>query len=155
MNRQITAMLAFVGAGLLVAAAATAGQAKPAAAQAKPEAPAAQPAAPAKFVPPVRGEAELGYLKPVTKRSGTEIVTTIKVKNLSKGPIAGLKVDEYWYDKAGDPVTGDSFRYRKPLLPGEVIEVTLRTPVNPKMDRNSYQFAHANGEIKTKKMTKF
>jgi hypothetical protein len=36
-----------------------------------------------------------------------------------------------------------------------VIEVTLRTPVNPKMDRNSYQFAHANGEIKTKQMQKF
>ena len=30
MNRQISAMLAFAGAGLLVAAAATAGQAKPA-----------------------------------------------------------------------------------------------------------------------------
>jgi hypothetical protein len=149
MNRQITAMLAFVGAGLLVAAAATAGQAKPAAAQAKPEAPAAQPAAPAKFVPPVRGEAELGYLKPVTKRSGTEIVTTIKVKNLSKGPIAGLKVDEYWYDKAGDPVTGDTFRHKKLMMPGEVLDVTLRTPVNPKMDRNSYNFSHANGNIKT------
>ena len=29
------------------------------------------------------------------------IVTTIKVKNLAAGPIAGLKVDEFWYDKAG------------------------------------------------------
>ena len=125
--------------------------------QAKPASPApAAPAAPAKFVPPIRGQAELGFLNPVTKREGKEIVTVIKVKNLSTtGSIAGLKVDEYWYDKAGDPVSGDSFRYRKPLLPGEVIEVTLRTPVNPKMDRNSYQFAHANGEIKTKKMTKF
>jgi hypothetical protein len=149
MNRQISAMLAFAGAGLLVAAAATAGQAKPAD-QAKPAAPSAtQPAAPAKFVPPVRGEAELGYLKPVTKRSGKEIVTTIKVKNLSKGPIAGLKVDEYWYDKAGDPVTGDTFRHRKLMMPGEVLDVTLRTPVNPKMDRNSYNFSHANGSIKT------
>jgi len=27
--------------------------------------------------------------------------------------------------------------------------VTLRTPVNPKMDRNSYNFSHANGTIKT------
>ena len=49
MNRQISAMLAFAGAGLLVAAAATAGQAKPApAGQAKPATPpATQPAAPA------------------------------------------------------------------------------------------------------------
>jgi hypothetical protein len=138
------------------AEAAAAAPAAPAA-QAKPAAPAqAAPAAPAKFVPPIRGQAELGFLKPVTKRDGKEIVTVIKVKNLSTtGSIAGLKVDEYWYDKAGDPVSGDSFRYRKPLLPGEVIEVTLRTPVNPKMDRNSYQFAHANGEIKTKQMQKF
>jgi len=151
MNRQISAMLAFAGAGLLVAAAATAGQAKPApAGQAKPATPpATQPAAPAKFIPAVRGQAELGYIKPVTKRAGGEIVTVIKVKNLSNAPIAGLKVDEFWYDKAGDPVTGDTFRYKKLMMPGEVLDVTLRTPVNPKMDRNSYNFSHANGTIKT------
>jgi hypothetical protein len=144
-------MLACAGAVLLMAGAAVAEQAKPAApAQAPP------PAAPAKFVPPIRGQAELGFLRPVTKRAGKEIVTIIKVKNLStNGSIAGLKVDEFWYDKAGDPVTGDTFRYRKPLLPGEVIEVTLRTPHNPKMDRNSYNFSHANGTIKTKRMEKF
>ena len=105
---------------------------------------------------PVRGEAELGYTKPVSKRSpdGKFVVTSIKVKNLSAGSIAGLKVDEFWYDKAGDPVTGDTFRYRKPLQPGEVIEVTLRTPVNPKMDRNQYKFEHANGTIKTNAVPK-
>jgi hypothetical protein len=139
---------------------AAAAAASPAAEQAKPAAPAAQtppPAAPAKFVPPIRGQAELGFLKPVTKREKNgDIVTVIKVKNLSAtGSIAGLKVDEYWYDKAGDPVSGDTFRYRKPLLPGEVIDVTLRTPHNPKMDRNSYNFTHANGTIKTKQMPKF
>ncbi|TMJ93016.1 MAG: hypothetical protein E6G67_13705 [Actinobacteria bacterium] len=151
MNRQISAMLAFAGAGLLVAAAATAGQAKAApAGQAKPATPPpTQPAAPAKFIPAVRGQAELGYIKPVTKRAGGEIVTVIKVKNLSNAPIAGLKVDEFWYDKAGDPVTGDTFRYKKLMMPGEVLDVTLRTPVNPKMDRNSYNFSHANGTIKT------
>ena len=52
-------------------------------------------------------------------------------------------------------MSGDTFRYRKPLMPGEVIDVTLRTPFNPKMDRNSYNFSHANGEIKTKSMPKF
>jgi hypothetical protein len=136
---------------LVTAAPAPAEQAKPAAAPAE-QAPAASKA---KFVPPIRGQAELGFTKPVTKRVKDEIVTTIKVKNLSEtGSIAGLKVEEYWYDKAGDPVTGDRFMYRKPLLPGEVIEVTLRTPVNPKMDRNQYNFSHANGTIKTKAMAK-
>ena len=140
-------LLAFAGAALLVSGVA-ADQAKPAA---KPAAPAASQAAaaPARLAPPIRGQAELGYTKPVSKRSGNEIVTTIKVKNLAKGSIAGLKVDEFWYDKGGDPVTGDTFRYRKPLQPGEVIEVTLRTPVNPKMDRNQYKFEHLNGTIKT------
>jgi hypothetical protein len=148
-------MLACASAIILVAGVAAGQQAKPS--QATPAAP-AQPAppAPAKFVPPIRGQAELGYMKPVVKREGKDIVTVIKVKNLSTtGSIAGLKVDEFWYDKNGDPVTGDTFRYRKPLLPGEVIEVMLRTPHNPKMDRNSYNFTHANGTIKTKQMQKF
>ena len=141
MNRHIHSLLAVAGAILIATGAAAAQGAKPA------TAPAA--AAPTRLAPPVRGQAELGYTKPVTKRTGTNIVTTIKVKNLSTGSIAGLKVDEFWYDKGGDPVTGDTFRYRKPLQPQEVIEVTLTTPVNPKMDRNQYKFEHLNGTIKT------
>ena len=108
-----------------------------------------------KLISPVRGEAELGYLRPVSKREGNMIVTTIKVKNLAAGPIAGLKVDEFWYDKAGEPVTGaQPFRYRKALMPGEVIDVVLKVPTNPKMDRNQYKFEHANGAIKTKLLPK-
>ena len=108
-----------------------------------------------KLISPVRGEAELGYLKPVSKREGNMIVTTIKVKNLANAPIAGLKVDEFWYDKAGEPVTGaQPFRYRKALMPGEVIDVVLKVPTNPKMDRNQYKFEHANGSIKTKLLPK-
>jgi hypothetical protein len=112
--------------------------------------PATPPAEPAKFVPPVRGLAEIALTKPAVKRVGNEIVTTISVKNMSAtNSIVGLKVDEFWYDKAGEPVTGDTFRHPKPLQPGEIVEVTLRTPVNPNMDRNQYQFAHANGDVKT------
>jgi len=154
MKRQRSSLLVAVAVVLL----ATSAFVQQANAQSKAAPPAAAPpaAAPARLAPPVRGEAELGYTKPVSKRSpdGKFVVTSIKVKNLSQGSIAGLKVDEYWYDKAGDPVTGDTFRYRKPLAPGEVIEVTLRTPVNPKMDRNQYKFEHANGTIKTKALPK-
>jgi hypothetical protein len=104
----------------------------------------------AKFVPPIHGLAEVELTKPVTKRVGNEIVTTIRVKNTSTtNSIAGLRVDDYWYDMAGAPVTGNTFRHPKPLQPGEIVEVTLRTPVNPKMERNQYRFVHANGEIKT------
>ena len=145
MTRSLCTVLALTG-GLLLAGGAASAQA--------PAAPAA-PAPATKLISPVRGEAELGYLKPVTKREGNMIVTTIKVKNLAAGPIAGLKVDEFWYDKAGEPVTGaQPFRYRKALMPGEVIDVVLRVPTNPKMDRNQYKFEHSNGAIKTKLLPK-
>jgi hypothetical protein len=157
MNRQERILLAVAGA-VLIAGSAAGQQAKPASpAAATPATPPAATATapPAKLVPPVRGEARLGYMKPISKREGNTIVTTIRVKNLSTGAIAGLKVDEFWYDKAGDPVTGDTFRYRKPLQPQEVIEVRLTTPVNPRMDRNQYKFEHANGTVKTELVTKF
>jgi hypothetical protein len=175
MIRHTHTMLALAGAVLLMACDAperaelaardaedrAEAAAPPAAEQAKPAAtPAAgtaqaPSAAPAKFVPPLRGQVELGFTKPVTKRTKNEIITEIKVKNLSTtGSIAGLKVDEYWYDKGGNPVTGDTFRHRKPLLPGEVITITLRTPFNEKMHSNNYNFSHANGTIKTKSMPK-
>ena len=150
-------MLAYAGTILLLASAAVAGQAKPAAKPAAAPAPAAPaaPATPPKFISPVRGQAELGFTTPVSKRVAGEVVTTIKVKNMSMtNTIVGLKVDEYWYDKGGNPVTGDTFRYRKPMQPQEVIEVALHTPVNPKMDRNQYKFEHANGTIKTTKLPK-
>ena len=158
MNRHRHSMLAIAGAFLLVvgAAAGQAGQgAKPAtAAPAAGQTPGAKP----RLIPPVRGEAPLGYTKPVVKAGKIDgkdfIITTIRVKNLATGTIAGLKVDEFWYDKAGDPVTGDTFRHPKPLQPGEVITVTLETPRNPKMDRNQYNFSHANGTIKAQLLPK-
>ena len=115
-------------------------------------APAQAPAAKPRLVAPVRGVAQLGYTKPLVKRGkigGKDfVITTIQVKNLATGAIAGLKVDEFWYDKAGNPVTGDNYRHPRPLQPGEVITITLETPSNPAMNRNQYNFSHANGEIK-------
>jgi hypothetical protein len=102
----------------------------------------------------VKGMAELGMLQPVTKVQGKEVVTTIKVRNLSKGPIAGLKVDEYWYDKDGNPLPGDSKKLSQPLAPGAVTTIVLRTPVNPKMDRNTYVFTHENGKVHTTVLAK-
>jgi len=155
MNRPGRVFLSLAGVAL-VASVASAGQAKPAVTP--PAATAAKPndeGAPKKLVAPVRGEALLGYLNPVSQRKGNMIITTIKVKNLSSGAIAGLKVDEFWYDKKGDPVTGSQpFRWRKPLQPGEVIEVVLQVPTDPRMDRNQYKFEHANGTIKTKLLPK-
>src|ERR1051325_6636343 len=105
-----------LGASVLWATSALAGQAKPAA---KPATPAAQapPAAPAKFVPPIRGEAQVSMTKPVTKRTNEEIVTTLRGKTPpARGSIAALKIGDFGYERGGNPVSGDEFRYRKPLL---------------------------------------
>lgn len=115
-------------------------------------------AAQGKFIPPIRGEAEVGVLAPQTKvdHKTDMVTTTIKVKNLSgTGSIAGLKVEEYWYDKDNNPVTGSRQRLTKPLMPGEIATITLETPRNPKMHRNQYVFTHANGKVKTKSMKEF
>ena len=110
-----------------------------------------EPAARPRLATPVRGVAQLGYTTPVVKAGtigGKEfIITTMQVKNMADGSIAGLRVDEFWYDSAGNAITGANFRHPTPLQPGEVITVTLETPRNPQMDRNQYTFAHANGDI--------
>jgi hypothetical protein len=149
MNRQKLTLLALAGVVVLVGGAAADQAPTPATPAAQSgQAPAARP----RLVAPIRGEAPLGYTKPEVKPAkigGKDfVVTTMQVKNLSTGAIAGLKIDEFWYNKAGDPVTGANFRHPRPLQPGEVITVTLQTPRNPAMDRNQYKFEHANGTIK-------
>ena len=148
MNRQT---LTFVTAGAIVLAAG------PAAAQApKPATPApatqSEPAARPRLVAPVRGVAQIGYTKPVVKAGKVDgkdfVITTMRIKNMATAPIAGLKVDDFWYDKGGNPLPSDSYRHPKPLQPGEVITVTLETPRDPRMNRNQWKFSHANGDIK-------
>ena len=112
------------------------------------------PAAPRKLISPQRGEANVEITKPDTKLSGKEVVTVLMVKNVSPAPIAGLKIEENWYDKAGTPQGGDVYRHPRPLMPNEVIRVQLTTPRRPTMNSNQYQFTHANGNIKTKVVPK-
>ena len=102
----------------------------------------------------VKGIAVLGILQPVTKVEGNDVVTTIKVKNLSKGPIAGLKVDEFWYDKKGNPLPGGSKQLSQPLAAGAVATMVVKTRKDPQMDRNSYQFTHENGQVRTRLLAK-
>jgi hypothetical protein len=147
MKLQKLLLVALAGVAMLASSAAAQAP-KPAAAPPAAQAPGAKP----RLAAPVRGVAQLGYTKPVVKRGTIGgkpfIITTIQVKNLATGAIAGLKVDEFWYDKAGNPVTGDNYRHPRPLQPGEIITITLETPSNPAMNRNQYNFSHANGEIK-------
>jgi uncharacterized protein YcfL len=104
--------------------------------------------------PALHGEAQIAMTNPVVVREGKNIVTTMKIKNLSKQPIAGFKLEEFWYDAKGTVVNGETFRYPKPLQPDEVIDVKLTDQVTGKEQRNNYKFSHANGTVKPTKVAK-
>jgi hypothetical protein len=118
-----------------------------------PAAPAAQ-AAPRKLISPFRGDATVEFTQAVTKRVGANIVTTMTIKNTSPGPLAGFRLEESWSDKTGNLAGGDVYRHPRPLMPNEVINVTLTTPFNARMQSNSYNFIHANGTVKPKRVPK-
>ena len=125
------------------------------AASTAPAAPA--PAAKAKWVAPIKGDATVQIIKTNSKFVGKEIVTNFKIKNVSSGAIALFRIDEYWYDNSQKPqmVTGDTQRYTKPIMPGEIIEMTTRSPAKPNAQRSQWSFSHANGKIIPKQVTKF
>jgi hypothetical protein len=127
------------------------------AAKASAQTSAQAPAAPAKFVKMLKGTADVQFMQLPSKKVGNEIVTVLKIKNLSSLAVSLLKVDEYWYDKSTPPkvVTGDSQPYRKPLMPGEVIELTLKSPYKPNLLMSQYQFSHAGGQVNVKRVKKF
>ena len=118
-----------------------------------PAAPAA-PAAPRKLISPFRGDASVEFTKPATKRAGNEIVTTMVVKNTSPGPLAGFRIEESWSDKGGNLAGGDIYRHPRPFMPGEVLTITFKNPFNSRMASNSYNFIHANGNVKPKAVPK-
>jgi len=108
-----------------------------------------------RFVPPIRGTADIEILAPKTKVVGNNVITTMKVRNASTGAIAMLRVDETWYDKAGNAIAGDTYRHRKLFPPGDVIDIELRCPKNSKYFQNQFQFTHANGAIDVKTVKSF
>lgn len=159
MTRQRFALLVLAGVVVLVAGL-SAGQAATGAQRPNDEpAAGAQPAAPRRLVSAVRGEAPMLYMSPSVKAGkvgGKDyIITTMQIKNVANGAIAGLIVEEFWYNKAGTVVTGSNYRHTKPIQPNEVVTVTLQTPRNAGMDSNQLKFKHANGDVKMTKATKF
>lgn len=101
-----------------------------------------------KLAPAIYGEAKVEITKPAMKVTGNEVVTTVMVKNMETGPIAGLKLDEFWYDSNGRPMATTTYLHPKPLQPGEVITVTLKTNRVKGLSRNKVNFTHAHGTIK-------
>ena len=107
-----------------------------------------------KFVQPVKGQAEVEFTKPATKRDKDMVITKLQVKNISTAPIARLTVDETWYDKGGATVTGGKGVVSGLLQPLEVQTITIETPYSPKMSSTNYNFTHANGTVKPKRVDK-
>ena len=100
-----------------------------------------------KFTPPVRGSAEVDFLRTPTRREGNMLVTKIQVKNMSPAPIPRLTIDEVWYDKNNEIIPGGKGVVPGLLQPGEIQTVEIRTPSNPAMTRSMLQFSHANGSV--------
>ena len=107
-----------------------------------------------KIDPPIKGQAEIDFLQPVTKRNGDIVTTNIKVKNTSTGPIARLTISETWFDRGQTQVAASQGSLDKPLNPGAVDTVTIQTPWSAKMNGNSWQFSHANGTVKPRRVPK-
>ena len=130
-------------------------------AQTPPASSSAQQTAPAKakWVAPIKGLAEVQIIKSDSKRDekSKEIITNFKIKNMSAGAIALFRIDEYWYSSGEKPqmVTGDTQRYSKPIMPGEVVEMTTRSPIKPGAARSQWAFSHANGKIKPEVVKQF
>jgi hypothetical protein len=148
MNRLFTAAAAFLAvlfcSGLVFAQATKASPTTP-----------SKPLPTSGWVKPIKGLVTVEVIRGATKKVGNEIVTVLRVKNTSAGAIALLKVDEYWYDKKNNVVTGDSRPVRQPINPGQIVEVECRSPYNAEAFQNQYFFSHANGQVKAKVVKKF
>ena len=110
-----------------------------------------------KLTPPLRGQAEVEFTQPASKRNGDTVVTLIQVKNISMGPIARLTVDETWYDgvgATGNVVAGGKGVINGLLQPGEVGTVRIETSFNAKMKASNWNFSHANGVVKPHRVAK-
>ena len=107
-----------------------------------------------KFTPPVRGEALVEIVQPVTKAQPGKniVVTTIKVRNASLAPIARLQVTETWYDKGGTVVASSRAAINGLIQPQEVQTMTIETAYSPKLTSNNWNFTHANGTVKIAKV---
>jgi hypothetical protein len=97
---------------------------------------------------PIRGQADVEFVKGVTRREGTTLITSIQVRNASTAPIAGLKVAETWYAKDGTMISGGEGIINSWLQPGEVQTIEIRTPVNLEMQSSRLYFSHANGSVR-------
>ena len=151
MKRVAFFSVVIIGLACAPGALAQAAKAAPATTQAAP-APAVNKA---RMANPVKGTAYIEVIADQSKQVGKDIIQKLKVKNVSSSPIAGLRVDQYWYSRAGQQVSGDTQRVRFPIAPGEIVDIELHSPANPDVFNNRTMFSHANGKVDAKGVKKF
>ena len=110
-----------------------------------------------KLQPPIRGEAALEWVDPKPERKGDMVITRMTVKNAAAAPIARLTINETWYDNSTPRkiVTGDQQKVKRLINPGEVVEVTMKSPYKAGIALSQYVFTHANGKVDAKAVKKF
>jgi len=101
----------------------------------------------ARMRPPMKGTAYVDFNQVSSKVVKDEIVTTIKVKNTSNAPIAGFRIDQYFF-KGKEEVSSGTGKVRSPIAPGEIVQVEIKSPVKPGITGNSMRFSHANGDVR-------
>ncbi len=103
----------------------------------------------------LRGQARVQILTPKSEVKGDEVVTTIRARNASKDWIAGFMVTEHWYDQQGGAVGSSSQTHRERFMPGEILELHIRTRKSPNFYQSQYEFSHANGEVNATTVASF
>jgi len=109
----------------------------------------------ARMRPPVKGTAAIEFIAGKPKVANGELQGVIKVKNVDNAPIAGLKIDEYFYFN-GKEVSACTARQRTAIAPGEIVDIAISCP-NPKegANGNNLMFTHANGKVQPKSVKSF
>ena len=129
--------------------------AKPATSTTAAPAPVSDELMKARMKPPVKGTAAIEFIASKPKVVNGEVQGVIKVKNVDDAPIAGLRVDEYFYSN-GKEVSACTARQRSPIAAGEIVELAISCP-NPKeaVNGNNLMFTHANGKVQPKQVKSF
>src|SRR3954470_4465872 len=95
----------------------------------------------ARMRPPVKGTAFLEIIPGAPKPVKGELVSVVKVKNVSNAPIIGLKVDQY-FSAGGKEVSPCTYRVRNPIAPNEITDVTLSCPSKTGINGSNMMFTH-------------
>jgi hypothetical protein len=108
----------------------------------------------ARMRPAVKGTAYIEIIPGPTKPVKGELVSVIKVRNVSPSPIIGLKVDQYFYASQKE-VSACTSRVRHPIAANEIAEVTMSCPSKAGINSSNMMFTHANGAVKPQSVKKF